>query len=568
MARTSRYAEITQQTIVEHYVYRAAHYSRLSVEDGDDIECNSIGNQQKIASHFVMGRDDMEIVAHYFDHGYSGMNYDRPDFRRMMEDAQNGKINCIIVKDISRFGRHFVTTSEYVERILPSMGIRLICINDHYDSAENGADVNTLMLPLKMVMNDSYVRDISRKIRSGISAKMNSGEFLPAAGSVPYGYIRNPQEVTYDIDPEAAEVVRRIFALRAEGAALNDIARRLNIDGIPSPGRLRYERGLTKAEKYKDALWLRGAVRKITNDKVYLGQRIHGKLKRDKLGQEKTERPEEEWQIIENAHPPIVSQTLFDRVQRVNREELEKRSSYKARKEAAEDHRDLLRGKVVCGECGHPLLAAKGCARPDAKSGSRIFYDCSAYKSSNHLLCSSHYIRQETLLRAVRQTLDQQVKIAVDMERLLCEVRQCSQGNAFQAAQNKRQASLRVRRQNIEQKLEQLLHDLTSGLIARDEYEFIKKRYNEQHAQLQTEETALREEIKTARAQLCDAERWINELKRYERLPELDRAMMDLLIREIRVFRDRSVKIELNYADPYQSIRAYMKQYAEERDAV
>ena len=249
MARKSRYTDPVQADVPEQAAYQAAQYGRLSVEDGDDIERNSIGNQRKITAHYAMGRDDIVIVEHYFDNGYSGMNYDRPDFQRMMEDVERGKINCIIVKDISRFGREFVSTSEYVERILPNMGVRLICINDGYDSIREEADTDLLMLPLKMVMNDSYVRDISRKIRSGISAKMNSGEFLPAAGSIPYGYLRNVKENTYDIDSEAADVVKRIFTMRADGRAFNEIARTLNADGVPSPGRLRYERGLTVASQ-------------------------------------------------------------------------------------------------------------------------------------------------------------------------------------------------------------------------------------------------------------------------------------------------------------------------------
>ena len=363
MARKSRYANIEQSVLAGKFVYQAAQYGRLSVEDGDDVERNSIGNQRKIATHFVSGRDDIEIVEYYFDNGYSGMNYERPDFRRMMEDVESGRINCIIVKDISRFGRHFIMTSEYVERILPEKGVRLICINDNYDSVDEYADVNALMLPLKMIMNDSYVRDISRKIRSGISVKMNSGEYLPSASSIPYGYIRDPEGTTYEIDMEAAPVVQRIFAMRAEGCAFNDIARRLNEDGILCPGKLRYLRGVTKAKKYEDALWIRGTIRKITNDKVYLGHRIHGRIKREKLDQQKTRRSEEEWQIIENAHPPIVSEALFAEVQRVNQEELSKRSGYEKRNDVTVDYRELFRGKVVCGECGHLLVAAKGCAR-------------------------------------------------------------------------------------------------------------------------------------------------------------------------------------------------------------
>ena len=366
MARKSRYTDPVQADVPEQAAYQAAQYGRLSVEDGDDIERNSIGNQRKIAAHYAMGRDDIVIVEHYFDNGYSGMNYDRPDFQRMMEDVERGKINCIIVKDISRFGREFVSTSEYVERILPNMGVRLICINDGYDSIREEADTDLLMLPLKMVMNDSYVRDISRKIRSGISAKMNSGEFLPAAGSIPYGYLRNVKENTYDIDSEAADVVKRIFTMRADGRAFNEIARTLNADGVPSPGRLRYERGLTKSEKYRDALWLPKTIRKIATDRVYLGYRIHGKIKRDKIGRNKTQRPEESWQIIENAHPAIVERELFEKIQRINQEELAKRERYGACNEVTVDHRSLFRGKVVCGECGHLLTAAKGCARPGA----------------------------------------------------------------------------------------------------------------------------------------------------------------------------------------------------------
>lgn len=417
MARKSRYTSLEQKPQPTERVYRAAQYGRLSSEDGEDIEHNSIGNQRKVATHFAMEHDDIKIVEHYFDNGYSGMDYDRPDFQRMMEDARNGIINCIIVKDISRFGRNFIQTSEYVERILPALKIRLICINDNYDSADECADVNSLMLPLKMIMNDNYVRDISRKIRSGISVKMNSGEFLPSASSIPYGYIRNAAGTTYDIDQEAAETLQRIFTMRLNGYAFNDIARKLNEDEVPSPGRLRYLRGVTNAQKYANALWTRGTIRKITSDKVYLGYRIHGRVKRDKLGQEKTRRSEEEWQFIENAHPPIISQSLFDEVQQVNQVELDKWASYEKRNDVLVDYRDLLRGKVVCGECGNHLVAAKGCARPNAKSSSRVFFDCAAYKNSNHTLCSSHYIRQETLMRAIERTLHQQISVAVAWRR-------------------------------------------------------------------------------------------------------------------------------------------------------
>lgn len=251
MARKSRIHVQTEQQNEENRLVLAGQYGRLSVEDGDNIELNSIGNQQKICIHYLDEHPEIKLVEQYFDNGYTGMNYNRPGFRRMMDDLKKGRINCVIAKDISRVGRHFVLTSELVERTFPEMGIRLICINDNYDSEDTNADSSALTMPLKMVMNDYYVKDISRKIRSSISTKMKNGEYLPSASSVPYGYIRNPDALTYDIDSETASVIRRIYERRAAGQSLNGIARELNRDGIPSPGRIRYLRGLTKAKNLK-----------------------------------------------------------------------------------------------------------------------------------------------------------------------------------------------------------------------------------------------------------------------------------------------------------------------------
>ena len=254
MARKSRVKVQEVLERVEASPVLAGSYNRLSVEDGDDVEQNSIGNQKKLALHYIGEHADIQLVDTYSDHGYTGMNYNRPEFQRMLRDLQSGRINCIIVKDISRLGRHFVMTSEFVERIFPEMGVRLICINDGYDSADEFADASALTMPLKMVMNDYYVRDISQKIRSSISAKMENGQFLPAAGSIPYGYLRNPEAMTFDIDPETAPVVRRIFEMRAASMSFNHIAQELNTTEIPCPGKLRYLRGITNAQRYENAV--------------------------------------------------------------------------------------------------------------------------------------------------------------------------------------------------------------------------------------------------------------------------------------------------------------------------
>ena len=359
MARKSRYAVLPEAVHEKVLGYRAGLYRRLSEEDGDNEEQNSLGNQKKIVQDYLEGKEDIEIIETYTDNGYTGMNYDRPDYIRMMADLQENRINCIIVKDISRLGRHFVFTSELVERTLPEMGIRLICVNDNYDSLDKQSNTSALMLPLKMVMNDSYAKDISVKIRSSISAKMHAGEFLPANGSIPYGYLRNTQGVTYDIDPETAPIVDRIFRMRAQGDGFNTIARALNSEGVPSPGKLRFLRGITRADKYEDAVWIRGTIRKITQDEVYIGKRIHGRLKRDRIGRDKKACPKEDWLIIENAHPPIIDKELFDNVQEVNKKEQERLASYQQRTRPEKDYRKILYKKVYCADCGRLIHDAE-----------------------------------------------------------------------------------------------------------------------------------------------------------------------------------------------------------------
>lgn len=563
MARKSKYQTTVLPVQETNRCARAGHYGRLSVEDGDDIEKNSIGNQRKIADDFVSDREDVIITEYYADNGFSGMNYNRPGFQRMMEDLRSGKIDCVIVKDISRFGRHFLLTSEYVERTLPKMGVRLICINDHYDSADENADTTSLLLPIKMMMNDNYARDISKKIRGGIHAKMSSGEYLPSASSIPYGYLRNPEENTYDPDPETAPVVIRIFQMRAAGEKFNAIARILNEDGVLSPGRLRYVRGLNKAEKNKTALWERGTIRKILNDRVYLGERIHGKVKRDKLGAEKQHRPESAWTVVEDAHQALVSKELFEEVQAVNRQELEARANYKNCAAVGEDYRQLFRGKIYCGECGSTMSGAKGCARENAKTPSRVFFDCNAYRYSNHTRCESHYIRQEVLMKVVIDLIHQQAAVAVDVDRLIQEIRNDPAASRCLSASNDRLASIRVKKGNIQAKLEQLIIHRIEGVLDAEEYACLKEKYNLEYERLAEEERTVMCQETQLDHQIDSAKKWINALKQYQRIPVVDRELLDLLINKIYVFSDKRIRIELKYKDPFAPLMEFLEEVRE-----
>ena len=554
MARKSRAKSAPILSDAKNMMWKAGLYSRLSVEDGDDTEKNSIGNQKKIGRHFLSTRADIVLVDTYSDNGYTGMNFERPDFKRMIWDMRSGRINCVIVKDISRLGRHFVMTSNYVERIFPEMGVRLICINDGYDSSAPDADSSALTLPLKMVMNDYYVKDISRKIRSSIHAKMDSGEYLPSSGSIPYGYIRDPKNNTFRADGETSPIVLRIFQMRADGASFNGICRELNLEGIPCPGRLRYERGVTRAEKYKDALWIRGTVRKITQDAVYIGCRIHGRVMRSRVNLEKKRRPEEEWKIIENAHPALVPKELFDQVQKVNLRELEKRKHYGQRNGVEEDYRDLFRGLVYCADCHSLMSAGKGCARAGAHTPSRIFYDCSTYRYSGHIHCTSHYVRQEQIYAVVKDAINQQIKVAVDIEQLVVSIKNSPKTKQVFTEATENSESISAKRQKVENRMERLLTDLTERIIDRNEYEYMKAKYSQQLKDLLDAEEEAAARKNAVQKKLSVTQEWICNMKEYQSLPTLTPEILKLLIKEIQVHSNRSITIVFNFSDPYRSI--------------
>lgn len=557
MARKSRtYGVETSQKPAEK-TFLAGIYKRLSVEDGDSSENNSIANQRKLAIHFLSGHPEIRLVEQYEDNGFTGMNYNRPGYRQMLEDLQSGRINCVIVKDVSRLGRHFVMTSELVERIFPRLGVRLICINDNYDSADENADPAALTLPLKMVMNDYYVKDISKKIRSSITAKMDAGEYLPSRSSVPYGYLRNSKLVTFDIDPEPAAIVQEIYAKRLQGNNYNSVAKELNARAVPSPGKLRYLRGVSKDSRNAKALWTSQCVGKILSDPVYTGVRIHGKVKRDRLGLPKTDRPQEEWQYIEDAHEPIIPLEMFQQVQEMNQREKERRSHFLVRETVEVDYRPLLKGKVFCADCGSVMGAVKRLGRPGTVPD--IVFECRNYLQSQRTRCGIHYISQKVLMSEVKALLDQQVKTAVDVERLCQDVRKMPKVLTFQSASQQLLSSLSAKRKGVEGKLEQLLVDLAQRVIDRGEYEYMHTKYERQRDAIICEEAHASERINALEAALNSTEHWLKAISRYHTLPEIDRDVMDTLVEKILVYADRHIKIVLRYADPYRQLADFLQ---------
>ncbi len=549
MARKSRLAETKTQALGEQGFY-AGIYARLSVEDHDDFEQNSIGNQQKIVQSFLAEHTEIEAVEYYADNGFTGMNFARPAFQQMLHDLRRGKINCVIVKDISRLGRHFVQTGEYVEKIFPQMGVRLICVNDDYDSAENNNNSAELLMPIKMVMNDSYVRDISQKINSSIHAKMKSGEYLPASGSIPYGYKRDEANHTFARDEETAPIVRRIFLMRAQGESINNICHTLNEEQIPSPGRLRFMRGETKAAKYEKALWSTATVRKILADRVYIGDRVHGRIKRSHLGTKKVRQDESAWQIIEHSHEAIVSAELFAKVQQLAVQKAQSRNAVNRQETIEPRTRGLLQDLIYCGDCGQKMRACKGLGRADNNGGRQAFlyYECGRYLDSARSGCQTHYIRAEEIIAAVQHALLQQLQTAqgaAETARLLSQSEQKQQAG-------KRFLSLRTKKRFIEKSLEQLIRDVSVGAIDKASYDEQKMKLKQELQILISAEKAAKQALSAEEQSKAVSAQRLALLKDVQIKPQLDRDLLRKLVEKIFVYPDKHIEIKFNYRDPYQ----------------
>ena len=259
--------------------YNACIYARLSRDDGDKLESDSIINQKALIRDFLSKHPEIHAVSEKTDDGYSGVNFDRPAFQEMMEDIRSGKINCVVVKDLSRFGRNYIEAGNYIERVFPFLGVRFIAINDNYDSLDRNQS-DSLIIPFKNLINDAYCKDISVKIRSQLEIKRKKGQFIGAFAA--YGYLKDEEDHNkLVVDTYASEIVRAIFKWKIQGMSQGRIANKLNMQGVLCPMEYKLSLGMkvqTNFRVHKKALWSSKAVTRILTNEIYTGVLVQGKV--------------------------------------------------------------------------------------------------------------------------------------------------------------------------------------------------------------------------------------------------------------------------------------------------
>ena len=302
------------EKLIKSKCYRAAIYVRLSKEDGDKVESDSIVNQKELIRQYIKDKPDIEVHSVRVDDGYSGANFDRPAFQQMLKDIRSGQIDCVIVKDLSRFARNFVEAGRFLDQEFPLYGVRFIAINDGYDSIQRKGGADDIVLPFKNLVNDAYCRDISVKIRSQLEVKRKKGDFIGSFAV--YGYLKDPDDRhKLVIDEYAADVVRDIFKWKLEGLSQQRIAECLDDQGILSPMEYKRYCGM----KYKSgfqvnpkAIWTAVAIGRILKNEFYVGTLVQGKRSTPNHKIKKLmQKPENEWVRIEHNHEPIIEREIF-----------------------------------------------------------------------------------------------------------------------------------------------------------------------------------------------------------------------------------------------------------------
>lgn len=518
-------------------LYKVGIYCRLSVEDAVNSakaknyipsdESVSIENQYEILSKFVMLNGWVEVKT-YRDDGYSGGNFQRPGFQEMLEDARSGLINLILVKDLSRLGRDFVEVGRYTDVVFPSLGCRFVSVLDCLDSEGD----NTDMLHFRSLMNDYHLKDLSSKIKSVLHAKMKSGQYL--GSYAPYGYRKSEDDKhRLVIDEEAAAVVRRIFEMRRSGMAYGKITAALNQDGILSPRwywAIHYGNGSCKCSK----LWAYATVKNILNDAIYTGMLTQNRTgSRSYKDKTLIQKPESEWISHEDAHEAIISPETWDAVQEQNR--LAKlRSNGNAVPQPA-----LFTGKLVCADCGHPLVVNR--QNQHRKNGTVIkyvSYYCSRYATSGHSVCSWHRISEITLQQLILNEIKAQAKAVTVNEAAVLEKlkKQVSSADTMRQENTHQEiAALRRRVQELEQMTAKLYEDKVSGTITEATFLMLIEKSEQERIQKSDRLDALLSEAGKVQQELSDLQKWTALIRKYLNLTELDRNTVDELIDRIEV---------------------------------
>lgn len=519
---------------------KTAAYLRLSRDDGDKQESDSIRNQRELIKEYISKNKNLNYVGEYVDDGYSGTSFERPSFQRLMGDVKAGKVNCIVVKDLSRLGRNYIETGRYIEQVFPLLGVRFIAILDHYDSAEKNDASDWLVLPFKNLINDAFARDISTKIRSQLDVKRKNGKFIGSFAC--YGYQKDPNDANHlIIDPYAAEIVRSIFRMKLSGCSSVRIAEKLNHMGVLPPAEYQRHHGNRFScgfHRSPDPKWEHVSVTGILKNEMYTGTMVQGRHSKISYKmKESRDVPKEEWIRVEHTHDAIIEKPVFDEVQRLllldTRTSPEKEEVY------------ALSGLVFCGGCGQSMVRRRAQQKYS-------YFHCNIHKSGKG--CSPHLINTEKLEQLVLEGIQTQIALVLDAEEVLKNMDRIPEEQIYVRTVTKQIKELEKEIDRFRRLKTQAYEDMLDETIGKEEYRDIDRRFTEGLAKA----TQKRDEQLQAKSRLLKNKThqkpWIEAFRQYRNIQSLDRHIAVTLIDRILVYNKKHIEIIFRFQDEMEEM--------------
>lgn len=524
--------------------YKAAFYIRLSIPDGDKPESDSVVNQKRILENFISTQPDLALVESYIDDGYSGATFDRPAFLRMMADIYARKIDCVIVKDSSRFGRNASESGRYIGEIFPTLQVRYIAVNDLIDSGRSQSlATDFLNISMRGMMNEYYVAASSESIRSTLNMERRKGEFIGSFAK--FGYQKDPTDRhKLVIDEPAAAVVRLIYQLYLSGVGVRGIVRYLNERGIPNPSTYKRMQGMNFRSRAigESSLWSDKTVRRTLQDEMYIGTMVQGKAQKINYKSKSIRAcAPDEWIRVENTHAPIIGKEDFERVQKMLQ------TGVKGAVQSG--NIDLFAGLLKCADCGHALIKKTNC-NPDK---TYVYYRCSTHCKCK-TACAAHTIRYERLYFCVLYCIQQMVDAAVNADEVLREMRETRSAEADSLLERQLEQQ-RKELDKVMNLLADLYPDFKEGVINADQYRINKEKYELVQKDLTQSIRKLEESLGHTETDSAATNDFIEHFKRHGNIKSLTRPLLTELIDRIVVHKDGTLDITFNFCDTFTDLQ-------------
>lgn len=534
--------------------YHAAIYLRLSQEDGDisvsdKNESNSISTQRDLIQAFLRKQADILYETEFCDDGYTGTNFDRPGFTDMMKAVREKRVDCIIVKDLSRFGRDYIESGKYIQKIFPMLGVRFIAINDGYDSADTENQSNDFVLPFKNLINDSYCRDISIKSRSNLDVKRRNGEFV--GNFAVFGYMRSPDDKhKLIVDEEAAVVVRNIFNWKQEGWNAQQIANHLNKLHFPSPMEYKRKCGHNYRTSFKTktvAQWSAVAVLRILKNPVYTGVLEQGKTTTPNYKvKTRIVKDESKWARVENAHEAIITPAQFELVQTV--------LGIDTCRAEGQDEIYPFSGMIYCADCQSPMIH-----RTATAGGKKYqYYMCSGNKRDKDS-CTTHNIKCELVEKVVLATVQAHISMAIDIDNAMKRVEALDWEKREIRKIDAQISAMELDVEKFNNIKMELYEDLKSDLITKEEYHSFKNDYDIRIQSIRQQIAGLVSQRNAVEGGLTSVQGWFAQFRKYENIEKLTRLTIVSLIERVEINENKDIHVKFRHTDQFTAALEYLQ---------